>query len=166
LPLPRPGRANRKGYERGRGQHGVEFAEQWGQLFNLAIFFLFGLLAARSWQEFTAPMLLYAILSLTVVRMVPVAVSLYGSRLSRASVLFMGWFGPRGLASIVLGMVHLEQQAQLGSEEVIRLTVMVTVFLSIFAHGLSAIPGSKLYAARVETLGESAPERERGSPPA
>jgi sodium/hydrogen antiporter len=146
------------------GQHGVEFAEQWGQLFNLSIFFLFGLLAARSLHELSLSMLLYAVLSLTVVRMLPVAIALYGSGLSKASVLFMGWFGPRGLASIVLGLVYLEQQTQLGPEDAIRLTVMLTVLLSIFAHGLSAIPGSKLYAARVQTLGANAPERE-GVPP-
>ena len=84
---------------------------------------------------------LYAILSLTVVRMLPVAIALIGTRLSRATVLFMGWFGPRGLASIVLGLVYLEQETHQPGESTIRLAVMVTVLLSIFAHGLSAMPG-------------------------
>jgi NhaP-type Na+/H+ or K+/H+ antiporter len=96
--------------------------------------------------------------------MAPVAIALYGSRLSLASVIFMGWFGPRGLASIVLGLVYLEQQSGLGDEDVIRLTVMVTVSLSIVAHGMSAVPGSKLYAASVAELDANAPERLGSSP--
>ena len=113
---------------------------------------------ARDWQHFTAPLVLYASLSLTVVRMVPVALALTGTRLSRATVLFMGWFGPRGLASIVLAMVYLEHGAQHPGEATIRLAVMATVWLSIFAHGLSAMPGISLYAAKVAALDADAPE--------
>ena len=94
------------------GKHSVDFTEEWGQLFNLSVFFLFGLLVARNWQHFTLAHALYAVLSLTVVRMLPVAIALIGTRLSRSTVLFMGWFGPRGLASIVLGLVYLEHGAQ------------------------------------------------------
>ena len=90
------------------GKHSVEFTEEWGQLVNLSVFFLFGLLVARAWQQLNLAFLIYAFLSLTVVRMLPVAIALIGTRLSRATVLFMGWFGPRGLASIVLGLVYLE----------------------------------------------------------
>jgi len=140
------------------GTHSVEFTEEWGQLFNFSVFFLFGLLVARDWQHFAAPLVLYAVLSLTVVRMVPVAIALMGTRLSRATVLFMGWFGPRGLASIVLGLVYLEEGAHLPGEPTIRLTVMLTVLLSIFAHGLSAMPGINLYARRVAALEPAAPE--------
>jgi len=96
---------------------------------------------------------LYALLSLTVVRMVPVAIALIGTHLSWASVVFMGWFGPRGLASIVLGLVYLEQEMNLSGEQTIRFTVMVTVLLSIFAHGLSAMPGIGLYANQLGSLG-------------
>ena len=102
---------------------------------------------------------LYAVLSLTVVRMVPVAIALIGTRLSSATVLFMGWFGPRGLASIVLGLVYLEEEAQLPGEETIKLAVMVTVMLSIFAHGFSALPGIDLYARKVAGLDASTPEK-------
>ncbi len=130
------------------GRHSVEFAQDWGQLINLAVFFLFGGLAVKAWPQLTWPMLAYALLSLTLVRMVPVALALLGTGLNRATVLFMGWFGPRGLASIVLGLVFLEQETHLPGEEIIRLVVIVTVFISIFAHGLSASPGIALYAAR------------------
>lgn len=142
------------------GKHSVEFAEEWGQLLNLAVFFLVGLMAARDWHSVAAPLVLYAVLSLTLVRMVPVAVALLGTGLSRASVLFMGWFGPRGLASIVLGLVYLERSAHEPNESTIRLAVMATVVISIFAHGLSAMPGIHLYAARVAALGADAPEHQ------
>jgi NhaP-type Na+/H+ or K+/H+ antiporter len=146
------------------GGRGVEFIEQCGQLFNLTVFFLFGLLLARAWPEFGWAVAAYAVLSLTVVRMIPVAIALLGTRLSRATVVFMGWFGPRGLASIVLALVYLQGQAHLPGENVIRLTVMATVALSIFAHGLTAIPGIDLYAAKVAALGAGAPEREAAAP--
>ncbi len=133
------------------GRHSVEFAEEWGQLFNLAVFFIFGLLAARASAQFDLPLLAYALLSLTVVRMLPVAIALIGTRLNRQTVLFMGWFGPRGLASIALGMAYLQDAPDLPRNDTIRLAVMLTVLLSIFAHGLSAVPGIELYARRGAT---------------
>jgi NhaP-type Na+/H+ or K+/H+ antiporter len=140
------------------GGHGIELTEEWGQLLNLSVFFLFGLLVARAWPQFGWPHVLYALLSLTVVRMLPVAIALIGTRLSRATVLFVGWFGPRGLASIVLGLVFLEQETRQPGELTIRLAVMATVALSIFAHGVSALPGIELYARRIATLPPDAPE--------
>jgi len=142
------------------GKHGVDFTLEWGQIINLSVFFLFGFLAAQNWHHFTAAHLLYAILSLTVVRMLPVAIALAGTRMSRATVLFMGWFGPRGLASIVLALVYLEHGANHPGESTIWLAAMVTVLLSIFAHGLSARPGIALYAARIARLDDRAPERQ------
>jgi len=142
------------------GRHSVEFAEDWGQMFNLAVFFLFGLLAARAWTQFTPAALLYAALSLTAVRMLPVRLALAGTGLSRTTVLFMGWFGPRGLASIVLGLVYLEQELHNPGEATIRIAVMATVLLSIFAHGLSAMPGINLYAAKIAALPPAAPEHQ------
>ena len=91
--------------------------------------------------QFNLALAFYAILSLTVVRMLPVAIALIGTRLSPASVLFMGWFGPRGLASIVLGLVYLQQEMNLPGEATIRLAVIATVLLSNFAQGISAMPG-------------------------
>jgi len=140
------------------GRHSVEFTETWGQLFDFFVFFLFGLFVARSWTQFEYTHLLYAGLSLTLVRMLPVALALAGTGLSRSTILFMGWFGPRGLASIVLGLVYLERQANLPAETTIRLTVMATVLLSIFGHGLSALPGISIYAKRITALSSDAPE--------
>jgi len=141
-------------------KHSVEFAEEWGQLFNLAVFFLFGMIVIRDWAQFTPSCWIYAILSLTIVRMLPVALALIGTGLSRGSVVFMGWFGPRGLASIVLGLVYLEQELQLPGEPTIQLAVIVTVVLSIFLHGLSAMPGIALYSRRIAALEASAPEHQ------
>jgi NhaP-type Na+/H+ or K+/H+ antiporter len=140
------------------GQHSLEFTEEWGQLLNLSIFFLFGDLVGREWRSFDLPSVIYAVISLTVVRMVPVAIALIGTKLSKATVLFMGWFGPRGLASIVLGLVYFEHGAHDPGGPMIRVAVMMTVLLSIFAHGLSALPGIGLYEARLRVLGVNAPE--------
>lgn len=126
--------------------HSLEFAEHWGQLVNLSVFFLFGLMVAAAWREFDGAALAYAVLSLTVVRMLPVAIALVGTGLDAATVLFIGWFGPRGLASIVLGLVYLESKTNLPGEPTIRVAVMVTVLLSVLAHGISAVPGIDLYA--------------------
>ena len=140
--------------------HSLEFAEEWGQVLNLSVFFLFGLLVAQQWQQIGAAAVLYAVLSLTVVRMLPVALALVGARLSTPTVIFMGWFGPRGLASIVLGLVYLQQEANLPGEPTIKLAVMATVLMSIFAHGLSAAPGITLYAGKISALGADAPEHQ------
>jgi NhaP-type Na+/H+ or K+/H+ antiporter len=141
------------------GTKSLEFTEGWGQMFDYLVFFFFGLLVALSFGKFALVHLAYAVLSLTVVRMLPVAIALIGTRLSTATVLFMGWFGPRGLASIVLGLVFIEQEVRLPGEETIRLTVMATVLLSIFAHGFSALPGIDNYARKVATLDEASPEK-------
>jgi NhaP-type Na+/H+ or K+/H+ antiporter len=89
---------------------------------------------------------LYAMLSLTVVRMLPVFVSLAGSKLSSADKLFMGWFGPRGLASIVFAVVVLE--AKLPGGDTIAMIVTCTIGLSIVAHGISANPWANRYGRK------------------
>jgi NhaP-type Na+/H+ or K+/H+ antiporter len=90
--------------------------------------------------------------------MLPVAMALIGTGLGWASAVFMGWFGPRGLASIVLGLVYLEQEMHLPGEQTIRFTVMITVLLSIFAHGLSAMPGIKVYSGETPSLAAATSE--------
>ncbi|MBV8214918.1 MAG: cation:proton antiporter [Verrucomicrobia bacterium] len=144
------------------GKHSVEFVEEWGRLLNLAVFFLFGLVAMRALPQFNLMLVLYAVLSLTVVRMLPVAIALVGARQNLASVVFMGWFGPRGLASIVLGLVYLQQELQLPGETTIRLALIVTVLLSIFAHGLSAAPGISIYARKLPPSAAAASGSELG----
>jgi NhaP-type Na+/H+ or K+/H+ antiporter len=107
---------------------------------------------------FDSTILIFAVLSLTIVRMLPVTVAMLRTRLRPATLLFMGWFGPRGLASIVLGLIFLESELGLSYETKIVAAVAATVLLSIFAHGVSALPGIKWYAKQIEKLDESAPE--------
>lgn len=89
--------------------------------------------------------LLYAIFSLTLIRMLPAAISLFGSGLSWVSVVFLGWFGPRGIASILYVLLLLEGSTESGVETILSV-VMTTVLLSIFAHGMTAVAGSNWYA--------------------
>ncbi len=136
---------------------GVEdFGETEGQLLTLLVFLLFGAvllpdLHALGWRH-----LLYAVLSLTAVRMLPVALSLVGTRLAPSTVLFLGWFGPRGLASIIYLLLVLEAGAVPGMEEIKRV-VFLTVVLSIALHGATAAPLAGRYGRRIKAL-DAAPE--------
>jgi NhaP-type Na+/H+ or K+/H+ antiporter len=141
--------------------HASRFSEAWGELLNFYVFFIFGTLVVPLIPHFEMVTLIFAVLSLTIVRMLPVALAMVRSRLKPASVLFMGWFGPRGLASIVLGLIYLEQEAQILNEEAIILAVAATVLISIFVHGASALPGTKWYAKQVANLDDSVPELEQ-----
>jgi NhaP-type Na+/H+ or K+/H+ antiporter len=140
----------------------VEFSENEGRLLDMFVFFLFGTVAGSALGEIHLAPALYAVLSLTLVRMLPVALSMIGTHLSAASVVFMGWFGPRGLASIVLGLVAVEQEVDMAGASLVTLGVLATVLLSVFAHGLSASPGIRLYARQIDRPGADAPERETG----
>jgi NhaP-type Na+/H+ or K+/H+ antiporter len=144
--------------------HATDFSEAWGELLNYFVFFIFGMMVAPLIPQFESIMLIYALLSLTIVRMLPVAIAMYGTGLTHASVLFMGWFGPRGLASIVLGLIFLEREVQLTYESTIVGAVAATVLFSVFAHGVSALPGINWFTDQVDKLDTSAPEsKEAGS---
>jgi NhaP-type Na+/H+ or K+/H+ antiporter len=95
----------------------------------------------------------YALLSLTVIRMLPVAISLMGTGLRLRSVLFLGWFGPRGLASILFVLLILEKVELVHRTELLSITV-ITVALSALLHGLSAAPLAKLYGRHAARMGE------------
>ena len=88
---------------------------------------------------------LYAVLSLTVVRIVPVAIAMLGTHARMPTLGFLGWFGPRGLASIVFAVIIIEE-SQLPHEHLIVLAIYLTVGLSVFAHGLTAAPLANRYA--------------------
>jgi NhaP-type Na+/H+ or K+/H+ antiporter len=139
----------------------LEFAEVGGELVGLIVFFLFGALLVEISAAFSVPIVIYAVLSLTVVRMLPVAISLRGTRLSSPTVAFIGWFGPRGLASIVLTLVALGDGAGPPPFGVtVVATVAVTIALSVILHGLSAGPAVRRYGAFVATLPDEAAEHE------
>ncbi len=123
----------------------TNFVEEEGQLFSLIIFFFFGaVLLPSAFSHFTTVCVLYAVLSLTVIRMAPTALSLVGLKLKLPSTLFIGWFGPRGLASILFLLIAVEHE-EMGRFSEIEAIVYVTVFLSVILHGATAAPFSKLY---------------------
>jgi NhaP-type Na+/H+ or K+/H+ antiporter len=124
----------------------TEFAEGTGHILTLLSFFVFGsFVLGQAVTELTWELGLYAVLSLTVIRMVPVAVAMIGSGLRAPSLLYMGWFGPRGLASIIL-VATIVQESDLAGAPTITLIMAVTVGLSIYAHGVTAWWGSNRYA--------------------
>ena len=125
----------------------LDFAEEEGELLNLAVFLIFGVFAAEALGDVTWELVAYAVLSLTVVRMLPVALAVIGLGLRPATIAFLGWFGPRGLASIILALVVIEEEPALAGIDAIFLAMTVTVLLSVFAHGISAAPLTRRYAA-------------------
>jgi sodium/hydrogen antiporter len=142
------------------GEQLIRFTESEGQLLNLSVFFIFGILVIGLIQPLSWEVALYALLSLSVIRMLPVVVSLAGTHLRSVSVLFMGWFGPRGLASIVLGLIVVAEAPLLAGREEIELVVALTVLLSVLLHGVTAAPLSAVYARRVEEMAADAPEKQ------
>jgi NhaP-type Na+/H+ or K+/H+ antiporter len=138
-----------------------EFTEAEGQLLTLLVFMVFGaILVPDALEHFSWLHLLYAALSLTIIRMLPVAVSMFGRRLKWGTVSFLGWFGPRGIASILYVLLLLEGSSVAGGD-VILSVVITTVLLSVFAHGVTALPGSNWYAQYTERADLAAAEHEQ-----
>ncbi len=123
-------------------------AESAGDTLSLLTWVAFGAaVVGQVWPRFGWDHVAYALLSLTVIRMLPVFLALTGLPLGADGKLFVGWFGPRGLVSIVFVIIVLD--AGLPGGEDLAMTVVCTVILSILAHGLSAVPLARLYGARV-----------------
>jgi NhaP-type Na+/H+ or K+/H+ antiporter len=123
-----------------------QLTEEVGGLLNGVTLVLFGaILLGPALADLSWKLALYAALSLTLVRMVPVVVAMWGSRARGPTVAFLGWFGPRGLASIVFAVIVVEESA-LPHQHVIEQAIYVTVGLSVLAHGLTAAPLADRYA--------------------
>jgi NhaP-type Na+/H+ or K+/H+ antiporter len=121
------------------GEKEAYFVEQSADLAAMISWLIFGALAVPAighWFEW--PVFGYALLSLTAIRMVPVALALLGSGFDRFSVAFIGWFGPRGLASVIFALLALEDLGPAAQE--VTATIALTVLLSVGAHGLTARP--------------------------
>jgi NhaP-type Na+/H+ or K+/H+ antiporter len=140
------------------GQPLTGFAETLTNLLGLLVFLFVGTKMVVLWQTITWEIVLYALLSLTLVRVLPVAFALMGSGLRRESVLFVGWSGPRGLVSIVLALVVVAALYDIPHRNVIVTTVVTTVSLSVVLHGISGLPLVSWYGRRMEALGAEAPE--------
>ena len=120
--------------------------EELGGLLGGVTFLIFGAvllgpaLSHVSWQ-----MAVYAVGSLTIVRMLPVAIAMIGSGARSPTIAFLGWFGPRGLASIVFAVLSV-QEAHLPGAMTILLSAYLTIGVSVFAHGITAAPLARRYA--------------------
>lgn len=122
-----------------------EFMDSEGQLLMLITFLVFGAaLLPEGLARIDASMVIYALLSLTVIRMLPISISLIGAQLRLPSVLFLGWFGPRGLASILFVLLILEETMIPHREEILSVAV-ITVALSVLLHGITAAPMARSY---------------------
>jgi NhaP-type Na+/H+ or K+/H+ antiporter len=128
-------------------EHSVtSLIEQGGSILSALTFVVFGaVLLEPALEDLTWSAAFYAVLSLTLVRMLPVAVSMIGSGARRPTVAFLGWFGPRGLASIVFAILVLEEGG-LPHDGLMLTTAYLTVGLSVLLHGLSAAPLADRYA--------------------
>jgi sodium/hydrogen antiporter len=134
------------GMRRHRGGDVSHLIEQTGAVLAAVTFVLFGaVLLGPAIRDLDWQIALYAVLSLTVIRMLPVAISMLGTGLRRPTVAFLGWFGPRGAASIVFALLVLEEEG-LPHESVVLTTTFVTVGLSVLAHGVTAAPLATRYA--------------------
>ena len=125
----------------------LETLETIGGGFSAATFFVFGaaivpaVFGAVTWAS-----LLFAVLALTVVRMLPVALALLGTNARAPTVGFVGWFGPRGLASIVFAVLILQAEP-IPNLELILATISLTVVASVYAHGVTALPLTERYVS-------------------
>jgi NhaP-type Na+/H+ or K+/H+ antiporter len=144
-----------------RGPTELVFLEQASGLVSLLVWTAFGAVAIPiMFDRIDLTMVLYAVLSLTLVRMVPVAVATLGAGLDRNTVLFVGWFGPRGLASLIFALMALEELGA-GADDAVAV-VGLTVLLSVLAHGLTAAPLATRYGqaatAKTPEPGEPVPD--------
>jgi NhaP-type Na+/H+ or K+/H+ antiporter len=139
------------------------FAEEAGTLMSLLVWFLFGAVMvvpgfeAAGWRD-----AVFAFLALTLVRMVPVALALVGSGFDKATVAFIGWFGPRGLASVVFGLIAVDSLAPTEGKLVLG-AVTVTVTLSVIVHGITGSPLAERYGRITHRLHASRPEHKGAS---
>ena len=132
-------------------EQAARLSEEVGALLGGVTFLFFGaVLLGPVLDHLTGRVVVYAVLSLTLVRMLPVAVAMIGTGARKPTVGFLGWFGPRGLASIVFAVIVVEE-AHLPQAATILATTYVTIGLSVMAHGISAAPLARRYARWYES---------------
>jgi NhaP-type Na+/H+ or K+/H+ antiporter len=126
-----------------------EYVEIEVQLLMLLTFMIFGaVLLPPVLDQVNGTIILYALISLTLIRMIPVAISLIGTQVKPVTTLFLGWFGPRGVASILYTFTVVDTEGLVGVQ-LITTVVMITVLFSIFAHGITAAPLAKWYGQKM-----------------
>ena len=145
------------GLRRGREGDVSYLIEQAGAVLGAVTFVVFGaVLLGPALGDLTWQIALYAVLSLTVIRMLPVAVSMLGSGARPPTVAFLGWFGPRGAASIVFALLVVEEGG-LPNDDVILAVAFVTVGLAVLAHGVTAAPLASRYAKWIQANPRATP---------
>ena len=131
-----------------------EFMETEGQLLMLITFLVFGMaLLPEGLEGLSFMHVVYALLSLTVIRMLPIAISLVGSGVKVPTIAFLGWFGPRGLASILFVLLILDDAEVVNEAAILSITV-ATVALSTLLHGVTAAPFAAAYGRLAKRAGD------------
>ncbi|WP_405443304.1 cation:proton antiporter [Streptomyces avidinii] len=149
-------RRYRTGSEKEHPDHTSDFAENLGGLLASISLLVFGaVLLGPALENLSWQIVLYAVLSLTVVRMLPVLLSLVGSGLRAPTVAYIGWFGPRGLASVVLALLVAEEH--IPGAELLGRVVAITVALSVLLHGVSAVALAERYGRWYEKVAAATP---------
>jgi NhaP-type Na+/H+ or K+/H+ antiporter len=140
--------------------HEAEFTETLSMYASFLVWFIFGAIFVGSavTGSISLVAIAYAILSLTVIRMAPVAAALGGTGLRRETVAFVGWFGPRGLASVVFTLMALETLQGSPVADTMADVATWTILLSVFAHGVSARPLSAAFGRHASGWSPGAPE--------
>ena len=132
-----------------RDEDGLRFTEESGTLLSLLVWFAFGaVMLVPGFEDAGWRDVVFALLALTLLRMIAVGIALAGSGLDRATVAFVGWFGPRGLASVVFGLIAVDALAPEASKAVLA-AVTVTVAASVLLHGITASPLAARYGAHM-----------------
>jgi sodium/hydrogen antiporter len=151
---------------RGRLEESGRFAETLGLSATFVVWSIFGAVFVGELltHEFALRPVLYAVVSLTVIRMVPVAIALTGTRLRPSTVAFMGWFGPRGLASVVFTLIALEEFEHSDNGTILVATATWTILLSVVLHGISASPLAARYGASIGSAGDIPENLPAGEP--
>jgi NhaP-type Na+/H+ or K+/H+ antiporter len=149
----------------GGGSDTLDLAEDLAQPMGDATWLAFGMLVVPvllvnlDWREAA-----FALAALTVLRMVPVALSLMGSGFRPPTVLFVGWFGPRGLASVVFALIALESLELNEALEDVLATATLTIIASVILHGITAGPGARAYGAWVRQVNPAAEVADSSEP--
>ena len=146
---------------RHKAESAIAFTEAQSILLSIIVWLVFGLivLSENLTSGFDPAVILYALLAITVLRMIPVALALMGENFDRVTVVFVGWFGPRGLASIVFAILGLESLEAAGVQtEPLGAVVTWTVLFSVILHGFSARPLARWFGRYTQRLPADSPE--------
>jgi len=145
---------------RGLIHKGTEFVETSGTLLSLLVWTVFGAYAVLPVLRVFDPLeILFALLALTAIRTMAVGLATLGTKMRVDTVVLMGWFGPRGLASVVFTLRAMEAFGGAGRpfDRLVGMAVW-TILLSVFLHGVSALPLTRWYSKRLESAPRNIPE--------